>query len=236
MRNSKALRVVSVLLILVLATACFVGNTFAKYITTVTADDEARVAYWGWKATSVEFDLFDDEYDTVGDTATVDSENGDNVVAPGTTKSEEFTFAYSPKGNTVNALTAGAIAAPEVDYKLTIGFAVTGDYDALDANENFYWTLNGTNYDTVDDLKDAVLALSGDTSGSKDYKHGTLPAAFAKLAEGGNAANNAVVNTIGWTWDFHEDTDGDIADTAMGNADDLDDVKFTITITAEQLN
>lgn len=236
MKKNKMMRLASALLVLVLLTTCAISGTFAKYTTSVTATDKARVAYWGWAATSIDFDLFDDEYDTTGDTATVDSENGDNVVAPGTSKTEEFTFIYTPKGADVNALTAGAVAAPEVDYTFTIAFVASGDYGALDDNDNFHWTLNGTEYDTVADLTAAVLALSGDDSGTQTYKHGTLPAAFAKAAEGENPANYAITNTIGWEWAYSVDEAGDAADTEMGNAQNLADVTFTITITATQVN
>lgn len=230
MKKNTMMRLASALLVLVLLTTCAISGTFAKYTSTANATDKARVAYWGWATdATIDFDLFDGEYDTVGDAATVDSENGDNVVAPGTTKSETFVFAYAPNGN-VNA------TAPEVDYNFTVTFTATGSYDDLDDNENFYWTLNGTKYETVADLTAAVLALSGEADGSCDYKHGTLPAAFATQAEGENAANNAVVNTIGWTWVFSEDADGDAFDTAMGNAQNLDNVTFAISITATQLN
>jgi hypothetical protein len=41
---------------------------------------------------------------------------------------------------------------------------------------------------------------------------------------------------IGWKWTFHDSEAGDVADTAMGNAGDLDDVKIVITITATQID
>lgn len=232
MKKNTMMRLASALLVLVLLTTCAISGTFAKYTSSATASDDARVAYWGWGFDSaIEFELFAADY---GD---VLSENGDNVVAPGTAKSTTFTFAYQPEADG-KALNAGAIAAPEVDYNFTVAFTVAdgADYDALDANPNFYWTLNGTKYQKVAELKAAVEALSGAAGGTQRYEAGTLPAAFA------TDANDAVENTIGWAWEFETveggvvDADQDAADTAMGNAADLDDVTFTITVTATQVN
>ena len=259
MKKNNMMRLASVLLVLVLLTTCAISGTFAKYVSTATAKDAARVAYWGWGSdATIEFDLFDGTYDS-----TVDSENDDNVVAPGTSKSSTFTFAYKPIDNWGKDVTdaevltgAVAINAPEVDYNFAIAFDVEGDYTDLDANPNFKWTLNSVEYNTVADLKTAVLNLAGTghTNGLLKYEANTLPAAFA------TNTNDAVANTIGWTWTFETDADAvndgmqadpaqDAKDTNMGNGlaidaadptdlsvQDLDDVKFAITITATQVD
>ena len=231
MRKNRTMRVAALLLALTLNTSCFVGGTFAKYTTSTTGGDSARVAYWGFdQDATTTIDMFDGAYDNNN----VKSSNEDNVIAPGTSKTTTFAFGYTPKGETVNALKAGAIAAPEVAYTFTVDAAITGDYDALDANPNFKWTLQkGTEtavqYDTVANLIAAVKALSGEADGSMDYEAGKLPTAFTSADE---------VYTIGWAWTFETTGDGmatqDATDTAMGNAQDLDDVTFAITITATQ--
>lgn len=224
----KTMRIATIILALVLATSCFVGGTFAKYVASNNGNDSARVAYWGWTPGALTIDMFDGEYDAVN------NENDDNLVAPGTTKTTTFAFAYTPKSDTVNALTAGAIAAPEVAYQFTITPTITGDYDALDANTNFYWTLktpgaaDATKYQTVAEFLAAIKALSGDASGSKRYEANTLPTNFTDTDE---------VYTIGWAWDFYTTDDHDLnVDTVMGNAQDLDDVTFNIEISAVQLD
>lgn len=239
MKKNRTMRVASLLLALTLITSCFVGGTFAKYTTSTTGGDSARVAYWGFdQEATTTIDLFDGEYD-----GTVDAENGDNVIAPGTSKTTTFAFGYTPKGTDKNALTAGAIAAPEVDYTFTVDAGITGDYDALDANTNFKWTLQKGNetikeFQTVALLIAELKGLSGDATGTKTYEAGTLPTAFTAADE---------VYTIGWVWDFEtaddaDETNGsemaaqDAIDTAMGNAQDLDDVTFSITITATQID
>ncbi|MBE5762564.1 MAG: hypothetical protein E7334_11315 [Clostridiales bacterium] len=227
MKKNSTMRVAALLMTLTLVTTCFVGATFAKYVTSTSGEDKARVAYWGFdQAAKTTIDMFDDSYTNVA------SSNDDNVVAPGTSKTTTFAFGYTPKGAEVNSLTAGAIAMPEVAYTFKVDASITGDYDALDANSNFVWTLQkgeGTvnKYQTVEALIAAVKALSGDASGSKDYTAGQLPDAFTSADE---------VYKIGWDWTFYADDAGDEADTAMGNAQDLDDVTFTITISATQIN
>lgn len=225
--KSKNRKKIMAVLALTLAVACVAGGVLAKYVTSSTGGDSARVAYWGFdQDATIDLQLFDGAYDNV------QSSNTDNVIAPGTSKTTSFAFGYTPKSDTVNALTAGAIAAPEVAYTFAVDVDMAGDYDALDANENFHWTLQkgaeaAAEYATVDELLAALKALSGDASGSKVYQPGELPSAFTAADE---------IYTIGWEWEFSADEDGDAADTLMGNAQDLDDVTFSITVSATQMD
>lgn len=222
--KNKALRLASCLLIAVLLTTCAVSGTFAKYVTGTTGSDGARVAYWGFdNDAALTINLFSKTYSNVSD--------AENVIAPGTEKSFAFGFSYTPN-------TGKNITAPEVGYTFKVEATMDGSYDALDKNENFKWTLKSgaadatvKEYDTVDDLLEAIKNLSGSTdgSGSKDYTPGQLPAAF------GTAAANANC-TIGWKWNYTTDAAGDKADTEMGNATTLDNITLTITITATQID
>ncbi len=249
MKNRKIMRCASALLVMALMTTCAISGTFAKYVTSTTGGDSARVAYWGFDQSAVlELDLFDAEYD-----GTVKSQNGDNVVAPGTSKSTPVTFHYldnEKKG----------ITAPEVDYKFTVDVETYGSTIELDSNKSFKWTLENSNgalweFDTLDQLKTALESLAGTVSGTKTYKAGELPTEF----------NNQYDNTfeIGWKWDYNpigevtgehydealgqyvedraELNDVQVAirnnnDTLMGNAEKLDNVNIKITITAEQVD
>lgn len=242
MKKNRTMRVATLLMVLTLITSCFVGGTFAKYTTSSTVNDSARVAYWGFDSSAyVAIDMFDGIYTNDANETTVDSSNEDNVIAPGTSKTTQFGFGYTPKGAEVNALTAGEIAAPEVAYTFTVNAECVGDYDALDNNPNFRWTLQpdgaaqATSYATVEQLLAAIEALSGNADGVQEYGPGELPTNF----------DAAEKHTIGWVWDFETADDTttadenemntqDAADTAMGNAQNLDDVTFTITITATQ--
>ena len=74
----------------------FVSSTFAKYTSTVSGSDSARVAKWAWTYEGVnlgadlEFDLFNTILDTKDDAAETDV--AANLIAPGTHGSFEFNF------------------------------------------------------------------------------------------------------------------------------------------------
>ena len=221
MKKNKAMRLASALLVLTLLTTCVISGTFAKYTTNTTGTDKARVAYWGFdQAAATAIDLFDGTYDNVKSSGEVDGFS--NVVAPGTSKKTTFAFGYT------NYKT-NAITAPEVAYTFTVNPTITGDYNALDANTRFKWTLAkgdaaATEYQTVAQLLAAIKALSGDATGSKTYNPGELPAAFTSADD---------VYTIGWKWDFEGN---DTADTTLGNSQTLENVTFAIAITATQVD
>ncbi len=222
MKKNKFMRLASVLLVAVLLSTCAISGTFAKYTTTTSGTDTARVAYWGFNQTAAQtFDLFDGTY------TNVDSQDDVNVIAPGTEKSTTLVFQYTDNANGEG----NDITAPEVAYNFEIAFVATGDYDSLDANNNFKWTLqmpgatSATQYNTVAALETAIEALN--KTGNQTYAAGSLPTGF-------DAGANTI--TIGWVWTFSADNDGDVADTAMGNAATLENVTFTITITATQVN
>ena len=85
MKKNKFMRLASVMLMLCLITTCAISGTFAKYTTSDSAQDSARVAKWG-VAVNVEGESFAKAYD--GDTVsanTVVSSNVDDLLAPGTT-------------------------------------------------------------------------------------------------------------------------------------------------------
>lgn len=224
MKKNKIMRLASALLVLTMLTTCVITGTFAKYTTSTTGTDKARVAYWGFdQDAATAIDLFDGEYTNVKASGEVDGFS--NVVAPGTSKTSTFAFGYT------NYKT-DKITAPEVAYTFTVNPTITGDYTSLDSNTNFKWTLQKGNetaaeYNTVAELLAAIKALSGDASGSKQYAAGNLPTAFTSADE---------VYTIGWNWAFSTNAAGDAADTAMGNAQALDNVTFAITITATQVD
>lgn len=221
MKKNKIMRWASALLVLTLLTTCAISGTFAKYVTSTTGNDRARVAYWGFdEQAHIDIDLFDTEY------ANVRSQTGDNVMAPGTEHDTFVSFHY----NDVNGFTA-----PEVAYTFTIDVETEGNYAELDANPNFYWTLERYDgvvetYDTLAQLVTAMNYLSGDKSGTGTYPANGLPQTYDQARDG---------FYVGWVWKY-EDAENlvaqDMRDTAMGNAAHLDSVSLTLTITAEQID
>ncbi len=103
MKKNKALRAASALLVLTLLTTSIIGGTFAKYTTSDSATDTARVAKFGVLVT-VSGSLFADSYKeepVTDNSATVIAYNrsaaadGDDVVAPGTENDTGITFGLS---------------------------------------------------------------------------------------------------------------------------------------------
>ena len=105
-KNNPTMESAAVLVALVLITSCFVGSTFAKYVTNGDLTGSARVAKFGVNVTS-NGSMFAKEYDTdtqnIVATIAKSVVSTDNVVAPGT------------KGNAVSTTLSGT---PEVAVKL----------------------------------------------------------------------------------------------------------------------
>ena len=230
MKKNRMMRLASLLLVAVLMTTCTISGTFAKYTTSATGADSARVANWGFESNGelTLSNLFLADYTDVNGTG------GDNVIAPGTKGEATFYFVYDE----TNA------AAPEVDYTFTVNVVDTCD-PLIKANKNIIWKLDGVAQANWDALVTAIKGLSGDnTDGIKEYTAGNLPAGFADQ------------HTISWEWIFEDPNAGgsgaymydhdnnagtpeltqDQYDTYMGNAASLDDVSLEITITVTQVN
>ena len=106
MLNKKT--IISVLLVLCCATMCFVGGTFAKYTSTISATDSVRVAKWDISATdtldgaftktnAAEVDLFKTYTDANVDVNGLD--DASFVIAPGTTGTITFDLANNSEVN-----------------------------------------------------------------------------------------------------------------------------------------
>ena len=220
MKKNKMMRLASLLLVMVLMTTCVIGGTFAKYTTSVESSDTARVAKWGFEPATMDLsNLF------LGSYTNVVSNDGKDVIAPGTEGSTTFAFAFDE--------TNGA-NGPEVAYIFSVSVVASCD-DAIAANPNILWQLDENGYGTWDEMIADITALSGDASGSKQYAPNTLPAGFTSADE---------THTIAWKWIFDENAtnkesntaNGDVLDTAMGNDDELADCSIQITITATQVD
>lgn len=234
MKKNKMMRLASLLLVMVLMTTCVIGGTFAKYTSTATSSDAARVANWGFEAVSMDLtNLFVAEYIShtdsyTGNTVISRAVATEDVIAPGTSGYDTFVFAYDQSAGT----------APEVAY--TFSVEVVESIDSLiENNQNIQWKLDAGQWGTWDDMVTAIKNLSGSTDGSgvKEYAPNTLPGEFTA---------NDDIHTIAWQWIFdggnatytveNETLDQDEYDTYMGNVNDLGDVSLQITITATQIN
>ena len=91
MKKNKMMRLASFLLVAVLLSTCAISGTFAKYTSTQTNSDTARVAKWSFKVGDKDiatetfaFNLFDVVADTNEDDEINDEYVADGVIAPGT--------------------------------------------------------------------------------------------------------------------------------------------------------
>lgn len=222
MKKNRMMRTASALMVATLLTTSVISGTFAKYTTKAVGGDYARVATWGFtEATTIELgDLFKNAYDTTVGSAT-------DVIAPGTTGSDTFSFTYAGQEN-----------APEVAYTFEVSTDNSNCAEAIKNNSNIKWQLDGGNWGTWDQLITAIEALDGNVAqnGSQPanyYAPGTLPDDFNH--------KNANEHTVTWKWEFETQDDSttttqDVKDTAMGNKEFLDFVNLVITITATQID
>ena len=156
MKKNVMMRVASALLVAVLMTTCAISGTFAKYTSTATGSDSARVARWGFNTDSITVDMFDGTYTNV--------QTGDhwNVVAPGTSK--ETTINFQPAAGT-----------PEVTYTFNVNVSVATSNDVGDVLlGKLVWYLNDTKVGTDGTFEELKAAV--DSACDKTYQPGQTPA------------------------------------------------------------
>ena len=259
MRKNKMMRTAAVLGVATMLTASVISGTFAKYTTSSTGSDSARVAKWGLNdSSSITLDnLFSDKYTNDSKLETVkSSENSKDVIAPGTKGSATIKFEYTGKNGESNS----NISAPEVGYTFVVDTEGSTCAESIKNNPNIVWKLDDDVCTATEDKKtswdvllEKIQALDGNKekndSESKPanyYAPGELPAAFY-----GEASEASKSHTVSWEWKF-EDTNAegetavaeqdsaektqDVTDTKMGNADELANVTLKITITATQVD
>lgn len=210
-KNSKLMRASFVLLVLTLITSCFVGGTFAKYVSKGEGTDSARVAKWGVEVT-VTGDGFhttyskDDVNSSVG-ADTVISSDDDNVLAPGT------------KGTFGGVKITGT---PEVAVKIE----TTADVDLSG------WDVDGGNFycpvvfkignETINGLDYSSASAGGAASFEAAIKKAIQDATTQEVEAGTDLNNIGEKITYSWEWPFEDATgtaydQSDALDTLLGN-------------------
>lgn len=212
-KHSALMRASGILLVLTLGTSCFVGGTFAKYVTRADANDTARVAKWGVEVTAVEGDTFQTTYqkDDIGSSVSLVVSSSTNVVAPGT----KGTFG----GITISG-------TPEVAVDVTTTADVTLSADWVDSKGSFYCPL----VFTIDDTTICGLHYD-DTNGGKAAFETAIETAIANATtqeyEAGSTLDDIEV-AYSWAWPFenedhtdcsgsHEASQTDENDTFLGD-------------------
>lgn len=245
MKKNRMMRAASALLVAVLLTTCTISGTFAKYVTSDDASDEARVAKWG-VTVSTSGTLFGEKYDKTNLPVTTDTNitvkvgaTGTDVVAPGTENTTGMSF--------------GITGTPEVATNISI--AVESSDVTLKKTDAVNALLNTP---LANDYTPVKFTLSKDGTPVSGYENVTL-ATIATYLEGlsdtevppnTNLATKYGAFNLTWEWDFDNSGTGtyDEADTLLGNiagntvttlANDTDynlNEAFDITITVTQVD
>lgn len=212
------MRVAGLLLALVLVTSCFVGGTFAKYVTSGTGADHAKVAKWGVKVTAHETgDIFADKYDQIENQANTVIAGGEyKVIAPGTKKEDAAVVTLSGK--------------PEVAVRVTYNadhFALTGKWAYNDgqagSTDEYYCPLilkitDGTTTKTIDCMGDGMNSVKAVQDAVKEAVAG-FSADYAPNTDLSAVGHNGL--KISWEWPFEGSTahpnQTDVKDTYLGD-------------------
>ena len=253
MKRNHIMRTSAIVLALVLATACLVSGTFAKYVTEASTSDSARVAKWGVTLGISNSQMFTNEYATddsnYSGALTVKSIDDARVVAPGTKSGDDIApVVVSIDGQPETAVRVDFVnevqdiclkAGTYTDYTKLVEqadgtFAYT---DTFTLAEDYYpvkWTLTQTRnaFGPANDVVVDGLTLA-------DVK-----AAITTLS-GAQYAPNTVLDAtfqIDWEWAFEGQNDK--ADTYLGNcaagiitdANAILDVEFDLTATVTQID
>lgn len=212
MKRNRWMRAGGLLVVLTLITSCFVGGTFAKYVTENEGMDTARVAKWGVVVT-VTGDGFKTSY---GKDYAYSNVEGDTVIS----STEEKVVAPGTKG------TFGGISitgTPEVAVKIT----TTADVDLsgwnVAAGGEFYCPLVFKIGDTTINGLDYSKSTAGGEGSFENAIKDAIQKATTKEVEA-NTDLTAIGEdiTYSWEWPF-ENATGDVAnqsdelDTKLGN-------------------
>ena len=230
MKKNKMMRIASVLLIAAMLSTCVISGTFAKYVTSGTGSDNARVAKWGVTVTpngvmfEKEYGKDDNTY-TLGANTVVSSDTW-NVVAPGTAH-----------GMTEVLLQGTPEVATRVTYDATVelnGWVLsdgTTEYcPIIFTVEGHTYGMYGTTaeftFGSVDVLEQAITeAIAACT---KDY-----------VANQDLYLANGDYPSVSWEWPFHTSDENDVKDTDLGNKAAVGNhavIQITIETTVTQID
>lgn len=205
------LRAAGLLFALVLITSCFVGGTFAKYVTSKSASDSARVARFGVVIEAHDNTAFKTTYDTV-DAGTGVSFNSvattttDSLVAPGTGEDDAATLSITGKPEVAVRV---ALSMTGTDVVLNAG--TYPDLTTPDPDDKF--TLDNPYHPVVFTLKQNGAVLKSGTISDINTKLGTLTKDYKA---GTDLGAEFGTYTLSWKWAFEDTAITDKADTLLG--------------------
>ena len=235
-KNNGTMKTAAVLTALVLITSCFVGSTFAKYVTSGIGSDSARVAKFGVTIIGSS-GMFDKTY-TAHDgsftiaTNSVVSSDKDKLVAPGTSK-KLGSFAMT--------------GTPEVAVRVSYNADTFSLTNWTTGNEEYcplVFTVAGEEFkiggkDKLDQDISNVQALENAVKFAIQNYSQNYPA-------GTDLSTKTSENlSVSWAWQFEDETEGayqtNAKDTALGNRaatnkDEAGKIDFKVTMTVTQID
>lgn len=229
-KNHVLMRTSGILLVLTLITSCFVGGTFAKYVSQGQGEDYARVAKWGVEVAvtgnGFKTTYSKDDYKSNVDGDTVISSTAEKVVAPGT------------------AGTFGGVAItgkPEVAVKIVTTADVELSGWNVASGGEFYCPLVFTiGNQTINGLDYSKSTAGGADSFQAAIKTAIEKATSQEVKAGTDLSTIGENITYSWSWPFEKGTgnatnQSDELDTVLGNnaADTDPDNDPTINITVK---
>ena len=232
MKNNRIMKAAGALLVLVLVTSCFVGSTFAKYTTTRSGDDTARVAKFGVSITA-NGSTFAKEYATddqyvVGTIAKSVVSSDDKLVAPGTS------------GNMASITISGT---PEVAVNVQYAATLTLNDKWVDKDNKFYCPLqikvnSGEGSSSICGLDYDSAALFAEAVRNEIAKAGKQYPAKTDLS------TTAVTPAVSWAWAYEnvagdKMTQTDEKDTHLGDqaaAGHAAEIRLTVQTTVTQID
>ena len=225
--GASVIRLFVLMLALTISTMCLSMGTVAKYATSDSVQDAARVAKFGVEIIAADDSTFKTEYSSADNSITVKSSNGEKIVAPGT--SDEGGLAFSIRGT------------PEVATIIDISLTANKDiFLKMKKNgEDFYYrpiqfTL------TKDDVVLAQGDLAAIVEAFNNYSATSRREAYSSLSSDFK---------LTWRWDYSESPVIDSWDTQLGdlasgiiptgyvNGENYSvDIEYAITISVYQVD
>lgn len=223
MKKNKLFIIGLVTVFVALLSLTLVSSTFAKYVTTSTGTDTARVAKWGVSISAAGNEAFSKDYSTddtsvTGIASSVISSTEDKVIAPGT---------------------KGTFAAVTVTGKPEVAVKIERKAEVTLSN----WTINTDEFYCPIVITVKLGGTSTEfTQGGATNTAATLEAAIETAI---NKTINVAPNTdlsgeinsleISWKWDFGDGTT-DAKDTALGNLDPAPTITVKVVTTVTQID
>lgn len=230
MNRNRLMKASAFLLVSTMATSCFVGSTFAKYVSENQGEDSARVAKWGVKV-EVTGDGFKTEYDKNDYNSSV---KGDTVIS---SSAEEKVVAPGTKGPFGGVKISGK---PEVAVKVETTATVDLSGWNVAAGDEFYCPLKFTIGEKTINGLDYSKGTAGEEASFESAIKDAIQKATTKELEANTDLSTVGNNiTYSWEWPFEKATgtaaeQDDELDTLLGNnaADDNpdNDPKISITV------